>query len=83
MNPAKAIIDVMGQLQLTRQKLNGKLVECIKRHNPTCYKLLLDKGIAAEDNNQGEAEVYRKELLEELHKWMKKIHGGYSLHMFF
>ena len=81
MNPAKAIIDVMAQLQLARQKLNGKLVECIKRHNPICYKLLLDKGIAAEDNNQDEAEIYRKELLEELHKWMKKIHGGYNLHM--
>ena len=81
MSPAKAIKDVMAQLQLTRRKINGKLVECIKRYNETCYKLLLDKGIAAEDNNQDEAEVYRKELLEELHKWMKKIHGGYSLHM--
>ena len=49
MNPFKSITDVVTQLKIDpevlKETLNGKLVECIRRHNDVCYDILLANGI--------------------------------------
>lgn len=55
MDPMKSITDVMNQLNIDpaalQQSLNGKLVECVKRHNLKCYEILLANGVVKDSQS--------------------------------
>jgi hypothetical protein len=56
MGPKIAIRDVMSQLQISTEaianRLNGKLIECIQRHNPTCYRIFVHTTIGEESEEE-------------------------------
>jgi hypothetical protein len=58
MNPFKSITDVVTQLKIDpevlKETLNGKLVECIKRHNDVCYDILVANGIVKDSTKKDE-----------------------------
>ena len=82
MNPFKSITDVVTQLKIDpevlKETLNGKLVECIRRHNDACYDILVANGIVKDSTKKDEDLA---NIINELNEWMKEIHGGFNLHL--
>ena len=56
--PNEAARDVLQQLgiseEMINQRLNGKLVECIKRHNKNCYQVLKRNNIVQDEDSDEE-----------------------------